>query len=210
MDFCGIKKGNLVFMRNDYPFDRKTSRLYDVGHCVVLLSPAGEGSTELTCLANQTFYCALGLGGGAKSWDPFHSVMGNGKLFINRTREYKIEVLDLDTGRILSVFSRKYRRVRHENLPREREFDKKYNAPKLKYETDIRNLYYDRERLYVETSTRKEKKGSLWDIFDDKGRFLDSFYIDIDKYVITFLDGFLYYGGSDEEGFPYVVKARLE
>ena len=31
----------------------------------------------------------------------------------------------------------------------------------------------------------------------------------VDGYVVTFRGGFIFYGGSDEEGFPYVVKVAL-
>ena len=208
-DFYGLWGNDLIFLRKDYP-PRERSAFYDMPHRLVLVGGDGKTTREIADLPNREFLLALGVGGGGRSWDPFNAVLSGGKIYLNRTREYRIEVLDLISGKILREFSRDYERVRHEERDYEAEFVKKYNAPRIRYETDIRNLYHDDGRLYVETSTREEGKGILFDVFDEKGRFLDSFFLDIEGYVVTFLDGFLYYGGSDEEGFPFVVKARLE
>ncbi len=143
------------------------------------------------------------------SWDPFVAVMGKDKVYVCHSREYLIEVLDLNTGEITARFKRKYPRVKHEMRKWEKEFISKFNAPKKKFKSDITDVFYDRGRVWIKTSTEDEEKGSLFDLFDSKGSFLDSFYINI-KGRILIVDGdFLYSAEHDEEELPLVVKYRI-
>jgi hypothetical protein len=208
-DFIEVFKEWLVFSQREHPTERKTSKLYDVKNVIVFVSKDGDSEKDFCTLLNQQFYVSQAQGGGGMNWDPFIVTSGNDSLFVCRSSEYLIEVLDLDTGEITARFKREYPRVRHEQQEWEKEFASKYNAPKKKYENDIKDLFYDRGRVWVQTSTEDEDKGFLFDVFDTEGHFLDSFYINIEGRILKIDGDFLFAAEHDEEELPLVVKYRI-
>ena len=208
-EFICIFEDWLVFMRKDTPYERKTSKLYDVQDVIVFLSKDGQTEKDFYTFLSKEFYVSSAQGGGGMNWDPFMAVMGNGKLFVCHTREYLIEVLDLETGEITSRFKRKYPRVKNELREFEKKFISKYNAPNRKFEQDVMDLFYNQGQLWIKTSTEDEERGSLFDLFDSKGRFLDSFYINIKGRILKIDGDFLYSVESDEDELPLIVKYRI-
>jgi hypothetical protein len=91
--------------------------------------------------------------------------------------EYLIQIVDIERGKIVRAFNRKYRRVKHVEDQYEREFNKRYGAPTMEYESDVRGMKLNPGRIWARTSTTDPNKGDLWDVFDMDGRFLDSFYL---------------------------------
>ncbi len=208
-DFVGIFEDWLVFFRREHPLERKTSKLYDVENVIVFVSKDGDVEEDFHIFINQTFYVSQAQVGGGMGWDPFMVAMGDEKLFVCHAQEYLIEVLDLNTGEITARFKRDYPRIGHERQKREKDFVSKYNAPNKKYEIDIKNLFYDRGRIWVQTSTEDDEKGFLFDVFDTEGHFLDNFYVNV-KGRILMVDGdFLYSAENDEDELPLVVKYRI-
>jgi len=209
-EFIGVFEDWLVFSRRDRPFERKTSRLYDQNNVIVFISKKGKDKKDFYTFTNKEFYISLAQGGGWMSWDPFIITMGDNKLFACYTREYLIEVLDLKTGEIISKFKRDYPRIRYKMRDGEKKFFSKHNPPKKKHDTDIKNLFFNRGFLWVKTSTEDKKKGHLFDLFDSRGRFVDSFYVNIKGRILKIENSFLYSSESDEEGLPYIVKYKIE
>lgn len=200
----------LVVLRKVNPYERRTSRLYDVENVIVFVSKDGRKEKNCHIFLNQEFFISSAQGGGGMGWDPFIAAMGDGKLFVNSSQEYRIEVLDLKTERITARIKMKYRRVRHEMQDWERKFISKFNAPKKRFEPDIEALFYDRDRIWVQTSRKEEDKGQLFDIFDTEGRFLDSFYIPIKGRIVKIDGEFLFSAEADKDLLPYVVKYRID
>ncbi len=208
-DFLGMYKEWLIFTKSVYPphDNRKTARLYDIETKIIQLSKDGKTSKENYAFSNEIFLVAASLGGGAMSWDPFDMVLdeNTGYLYVSCTRDYMIHVLDLDKGEIIRSFNRKYEKVRYEMSEREKDFIKKFNAPKKKYEADIERLYLYKGLLWVETSTKDEKRGGMIDVFNDTGQFLDNFYLACDGSLLSVQDNFIFVSKSDEEG-NYIIK----
>jgi len=208
-EFIGVFEDWLVFMRKDTPYERKVSKIYDVKDVIVFLSKNGQKEKDLYTFLSKEFYVSQAQGGGGSNWDPFKAAMGDGKLFVCHTREYLIEVLDLNTGEITTRFKRKYARAKHEMREFEKKFILKYDAPKKKFDIDVMGLFYNNGQLWIKTSTEDKDKGFLFDIFDTKGQFLDSFYINIKGRILKIDGGFLYSAESDEEELPLIVKYRI-
>ncbi len=213
-DFLGIYKKRLIFTKSVYPphDDRKTSRFYDIETKIIQLSKDGKTSQEKYTFSNQIFLIASSLGGGAMSWDPFDTVLDEktGYLYISCTRDYMIHMLDLNKGEVIRSFSRKYERVRYEMSERENNFTKKYDAPKKKYEQDIERLHLYKGLLWVETSTKDEKRRVMIDVFNDKGQFLDNFYLACDGSLMSIQNNFIFVSKSDEEGNFVIKKCVIE
>jgi len=117
-------------------------------------------------------------------------------------------VLDLESGKIISRFRRKYPHVKHIKQKWEEAFISKYNAPKIKFDSDIEDLFYDRSFLWIKISTKDDLMGYLYDLYNSEGRFLDSFYIK--PQLIRIDNNYLYTSEYDKEHLPYVVKYRIE
>lgn len=209
LGLIGIFKDWLIFLRNDLPYERKTSRLYDKKNVIVFVSKDGEQEKDFYTYVNKEFLISPAQGGGMMDWDPFRSVIGNNMLFVCHTQEYLIEALDLETGKVLKRFSRKYPRVKHKLQDWEKMFSSKFNAPKRKFEDDIEALFYDGNYLWVKTSIKDEKKGYLFDLFDSRGQFYDSFFINNSGRIVKIDGDFLYISEKDEDFLPFVVKYKI-
>ena len=208
-ELIGTFENWLVFVRKIRPSERKISRLYDIKRIIVFVSKDGEIEKDFYTFLHKEFIISNAQGGGMMFWDPFISTIWNNNLYVCSSREYLIEILDLKTGEITTRFKRKYPRIRYEKQGWEKQFISKYNAPKIKFEPDIKELFCDRGYLWIKTSTENKEKGSLFDLFDLEGRYLDSFFINI-KGRIKKIDGdFLYSSEADENDLPYVVKYRI-
>lgn len=207
--FFGIYKDWLISMNSVYPphADRKTSRFYDIEMKIMQLSKDGKTSKENFVFSNKRILIASSLGGGAMSWDPFDSVLdeNTGYLYVSSTRDYMIHMLDLNKREVIRSFNRKYKKVRYEMSQSEKNFVKKYNVPSKKYEADIKRLHLYKGLLWVETSTKDEKRGTMIDVFNNKGQFLDNFYLSLDGDLMSVQDNFVFVRKSDEEG-NYVIK----
>ncbi|MDI6846196.1 MAG: hypothetical protein QME28_08680 [Candidatus Saccharicenans sp.] len=101
-----------------------------------------------------------------------------------------IEVLDLGKGKISLIFNRRYCSVKRVEGQGEAEFRKRFGFPKIKYESDIRDLFHDGRLLWVRTSTSGRRKGDQIDLFDENGRFVDSFFTGIERSILAVKDGF--------------------
>jgi len=208
-DLIGTFRDWLIFLRSDGPAERKTSRLYDQRHSIMLVSKDGQSEKELSTITNRLFYISSAQGGGMMRWDPFVAEVGGNRLYVNSAQEYLIEALDLDSGKKVTAFKRKYPRIKHETRDWEMKFIQRYDAPKKKYENDIAGLLFNKGHLWVETSTKDQIKGVLYDVFDIEGRFVDSFFVDIKGQIIRLDGDFLFVSGSDEADLPVLVTYRI-
>jgi len=209
-DLIGLYEDWLVFMRKNNPHERKTSSLYDVENVIVFVSKDGRKEENFHVFIHQQFFISLAQGGGSMNWDPFICILGDGKLFVNATQEYLVEVLDLKSGEIAARFNRKYDRVRYEPTEWEQKFISQHNAPKKRFVPDIEALYYNRGQLWVQTSREEEGRGRLFDVFDLEGKYLDSFYVPIKGRILKIDGDILYTAEEDEDFLPSVVKYRID
>lgn len=200
-DFLGILRDGLIFTRSDYPpLEERKGKLMDVPHEVLRISQ--DGSKEDLV---HTYRVLRFLGQGyAASWAPFHAALSDDgrHLFVNHTAEYEISMLDIETGKIVRTFSRKYKRIRHVPFRGEAEFNKKYNFKKP-YEPDINGLYVLGGRLWVKTSTEDKGKGTLFDVYSYDGVYQDAFFLN--KNMVSLQRGCLLTWETDEAGIHSVV-----
>ncbi|MCK4646574.1 MAG: 6-bladed beta-propeller [Candidatus Aminicenantes bacterium] len=207
--FKGIFGDWLVLMKKVLPAKRDKVQMYQDKNTIVLLSKDGKKNKESHVFLNKTFYIA---NRGIVPWDPFVSVLAenSGCLYVSCSREYMIHMLDLNRGKVMRSFKRKYKRVRYEMSQDEDKFMKRVNAPRKKYERDINRLHLFNGLLWVETSTKDEKKGIMIDVFNNKGQFLDNFYLALDGDLISVQDNFIFVKELDEEGNIVVKKYIIE
>ena len=209
-DFYGVLDGSFIF--NKYispPVEERKSRLLDTNHTILLVSNDGKIKKESPVFPMKEFW---GPNYG-KGWAPFDTVISkdNSRLYVCHTREYLIELLDIKKGEVIRSFSRKYPRIKYKiKSSREEEFDKKYNAPKKKFETDISGLYFCKGVLWVKTSTKDKNKGDMFDVFNDEGQYVDNFYLNLKGSLIAVHEGSIFVLETDEDENLQIVKYQIE
>ena len=151
------------------------------------------------------------------------SVSGDRFAYASHTAEFQVKVLDLETGQILRTFKRDYDRV--ENTDPSPTAGSSLNMggsaispPRLKIKNDIAGLYPRGDRIWVLTSTFDKNKGTLIDVFDAEGRYVDSFYLkaEVNGQVHSF-DGLktwltgntVYFAVKDPDGTHRIFKSPL-
>ena len=84
--------------------------------------------------------------------------------------DYRVRRLDLAAGRIARVFTRDYKSVRNENAS---------TSGLAPNKMDVGGLQVVGDRLWVFTSTSDQVKGTLVDVFDLEGRYVDNFFLQV-------------------------------
>lgn len=209
-NFYGVLDGSFIFIKYIYPpGEERKPRLHDIKHIIFLVSNDGKVKKESSVLPVKQF---LGQNYG-KSWAPFDTVISedNKRLYIYHTCEYRIDVLDIKKGEVIRSFNRKYPRIKYTiKYPGEEEFDKKYNAPKKKFEDDISDIYLCKGLLWIKTSTKDENKGDLFDVFNEGGQYIDNFYLNLKGTLIAVHGDSIFVLETDEDENFQIVKYEVE
>jgi hypothetical protein len=134
-------------------------------------------------------------------WDRYSEIFNqaDGSLYVTHTCEYKVVRADLVKRTIVASFTREYPRVKFSVPDSMKDFYEKYNPPKKDWENDISAMFVCDNNLWVKTSTSTKNKGNLFDVFDPQGRFLDSFYLNVDRTLALARANFIYVIEKDKE-----------
>jgi len=185
---------------------KKDPYFVDIDHTLAELSDDGKSLKNLALFPVQKYVMTLGEGG----WRTFNIGEFRAELFqdkyliITHTADYLLKMFDLKEGRVTGVFSRKYPRVKFQGG----EWGKTPDAPKLKYEKDIKLVFPQEKDIWVLTSTVDAKKGGLIDIFDSTGTYTDSFYLKVPGDILCIHDRSVFVCERDKNHNPLVVCYR--
>jgi hypothetical protein len=144
-------------------------------------------------------------------WDRYIQVynQGDGSLYVSHTCEYKVVRADLLKRKIMASFTRDYPRVMFALPENSKSFYEKFSPPKKDFENDISAMFVCDNNLWVKTSTTVKDKGMLFDVFDPQGRFLDSFYLNVDGSLALARGGFIYVTEKDKDENILVRKYKV-
>jgi hypothetical protein len=174
--FLGAWKNSLIFFHDGAPdASGGIPGFADIPQIIMFLSKEGKKETEIS----PFFFRRYLVPGGGLNWGNSIKAQSEDGRFIFgfHGREYLIEVLDLEQKKIVRRFKRDYPRVPDPETPDERAWRDSLKLPRDEYESDITGLIPNGPRLWVRTSTEDPVKGTLWDIFDAEGRYVDCFYL---------------------------------
>jgi hypothetical protein len=174
---------------------------------IYLLSLDGASAEKIAGFTSR-IYQGPGFG---MDWDGYKDVLNrrDGTLYVNRTCEYQVEMTDLLNRKSIGSLTRAYPRVPFVIGDREKDFYAKYNPPKKDYANDISELYMCDDNLWVSTSTSDEARGNLFDVFDPKGRYVDSFYLDKNLGLVLAFSDYIIARETDKEGNISIKKFRV-
>ncbi len=203
--FFGLVNGCFILLENKLPPREETGGYVDRGHRIYQAEPGGE-----VVKTSPDFPTPFFMGPEyAAGWVQFHSAYDkqNQILYINHTGEYLIKALDLRENKIMRQFKRDYERVKInvKKLPPSRR-----KLPRPKYANDISGLFYDRGQLWVLTSDSSLGKGRLYDVFDDRGRLVDGFYLGLYAELLAISGDTIFVSEPDfDTGLISIVKYRI-
>lgn len=204
----GLVPDGFVFLRLTWPPRSEwTGKLIGVPHIVELVARDGSRSRAITTFNPKSFLSQRS----ATSWDSLSTALSkDGKrLYSCCGRDYSIEVVDMASGKIIQTFGRNYPKVRYVEKGPGPRFPRPEGAPKIEYEPDIRGLFPFGESLWVVTSTTDKTKGSLLDVFDKDGRFIDSFFLGSGRTLWAIEKGALFCQEKNEDETITIVKYRM-
>jgi hypothetical protein len=173
--FLGARKDDFVFTKLESPRPAEKKGLMDLPQNIFLTSMDGTNERPIFTFYFKGFVSPQG----SRSWTPPISVLTpDGKYIIgSHDTVYAIQVVDIESGKLIRMFNRRYPRIKHKEDDFERQFNAKTGAPPYEFEPDVRGLRVYGSQIWIRTSTTDPKKGDLWDVFSMDGKFLDSLYI---------------------------------
>ena len=106
-------------------------------------------------------------------------------LFLSHTGDYLIKLYDVETNKVLRMFTRKFPKIR---ITEEYELEKTsglhidgkpVKVREMKFQDGVRWLFINNGNIWVMTSIKDKRKGTLFDVFSPEGEYLDNFYLKI-------------------------------
>jgi len=224
MQLEGFRTGDYIFSQFNFPRDRGASGIIDIPHNLYGLLNQGKKMEKWGAFP-VSYYLVVGKSGAA-AIDPINSftVVQAGEKFmvVNHTSEYRMTLFDIEKQNSAFEFSRKYKRVK---TPAD--YERKGGAtidgkpvipPRPKFLNDIDNIFVHEENIWVLTSTVDKEKGSLIDVFDFEGAYIDNIYLNIPINLsspryrfkpVTYSGGFFYFIETMDDDTYVIKKYRL-
>lgn len=206
--FIGVVDDRIIFSRNKPPpREEMTGKFIDMENQLISISLKDKTEREIAKIPTRWWFSQI-MG---MSFDPFLVILSsNGQsLYINHTQEYMIKVLDAKTGEVTKTFKRKYKRVKEKKRTGGIRSNVKIKTPKREFMSDIRYFFDSGETLWIRTSTTNKTKGSLFDIFDKEGNYIDSFYLNAKSSLVTVHKDYIFVRETDEEEMISIVKYKI-
>jgi outer membrane protein assembly factor BamB len=174
--FIGIRNNDFVFAKTVFPPPaERTGKLMEIPHQIFLTPMDGKNERWIHTFHSTEFMSARA----GRSWTPTIAVLSpDGKYLVGSyNTQYTIRVVDIDQGKLVLTFNRKYQRIKHPIDDFERKFNEQTGAPAMEFNPDVIGIKLVEDKIWVRTSTTDPKKGDLWDVFSMDGKFLDSVFL---------------------------------
>ena len=205
VQFIGLWEDNFIFTKYSWPdIAERTGKFFDIPGKILLISKEGDIINECPGIPWKIFLhpnlgqrvpvLATSISEDCKSY------------FISDPDQYMVSVLDLEKLEFIRKFKREYLRVKRpkrKTPPRS-----SIKIPEIKYENDIIDLFNFMGNLWVETSTNDDKKGTLYDVFNSSGQYIDSFWLDRGELITTHRD-YLFIRELDGDGNIRIMKYHV-
>lgn len=206
VQFIGLWKDNFILTKYIWPdMEEPTGKVFDIPGKILFISKEGDIINECSGILWKIF---LHPNLGTRIPLLATRISEDGKAcFISDPDEYMVSVLDLEKLEFIRKFKRDYPRVKRPK--RKTPSRSSIKIPEIKYENDIVYLYNFKGNLWVETSTDDDKKGTLYDVFNRVGQYIDSFWLDKGESLITTYGDYLFVREQDEDGNISIVKYRV-
>jgi hypothetical protein len=200
--------------------DRASSTGFiDMPWDIIEIAPDGASLKTIGSFPIRTFQeVQEGGATGGTAWNLLQVVALNGNsLFLNYTPEYMVDNFVKDKQAVVLRFRRPYTRIKRSSGGGV-SGSAGSGPPPPEFRPDIYALHIVDGHLWVQTSTVTEEKGILFDVFDSKGRYIDSFFIqsmmknedgEPARFSMTIVGGFAYFKEETNDDLIVIRKCRL-
>jgi hypothetical protein len=149
---------------------------------------------------------------GSAQWDPMiiSADVDAKTIYLALAWDYRIDVLDATTGKIIRKFARPYPKFRIQYTDEQKRFIQGMGMPLTEFWPDINNIYPTSNGVWVETSTDDKAKGRLIDVFSKDGRFIDSFFLGKGRALMAVQDGAIFCQEKNEDETITIVKYKID
>jgi len=147
-----------------------------------------------------------------------YNVLPDDRLIWAKNLEYCIHVVDA-SGKLVKKIYKDYVPVSIPEAEKERIKKERYSdgfppSLKLVFPKKYPAIYYflsdEKGRIYVRTYTQNKEGLLKWDVFDEEGRYILSFFHPEEDILFTIKNGKIYSINQDnEEGLPHVRRYRI-
>ena len=207
VQFIGLWKNNFILTKYFYPdMAERTGKVFDIPGKILFISKEGDIINECSGIPWKMFFHP---NIGVRIPVLATRISEDGKAcFISNPDEYLVSVLDFEKLEFIRRFKRDYPRVKRpkRETPPARP---SIRIPEREYENDIVDLFNFKGNLWIETSKDDDKKGTLYDVFDRAGQYIDSFCLDVGGSLIATKGDYLFVREQDEDGNISIVKYRV-
>ncbi len=204
--FIGLWEDKLIFTKYFWPaMEEQTGKVFNIPGKILFVSREGNIVDECPGIPMKRF---LHPNLSVRIPVLATQISEDGKFcFIGDPDEYMVSVLDLEKLEFIRKFKREYPRVRRQK--RETPPRPSIKIPEIQYESDIVDLYNFKGNLWIETSTNDAEKGTLYDVFNREGQYIDCFWLNVGGSLMTTHGDFLFVREQDEDGSMSIVKYRV-
>jgi hypothetical protein len=213
--FVGVRfvladSANLLLYGTGRPYPSADMGLKNIPWDIIEIAPDGTSQMTIASFPILTLLEAQEGGrisGAARNQLQVIALNAN-SLFVNSSPEYLIENIIRDKNAVVLRFRRPYIRIKNTGGSP--------SAPE--FLSDIYALHIVDGQLWVQTWTVAEGKGMLFDVFNAKGRYSDSFYIQSmmksedgqpARIRMTIAGGCAYFKEETSDGLIVIKKCRL-
>jgi hypothetical protein len=207
-DLIAYRNSKYYIVTNTIPVVKGNSGFTDDIHKLIEISADGEELKTLASYPVKTFTVMFEGGRASKGIARFISrVHKNRYLVLSHTPEYQIKIYDLERKCPVRVFSRKYKRIKPKSYSDDDIMlqGKRYDELKLKYVEDLEDLFLLESKILVITLT-ENKKGTLIDMFDYNGNYLDNCYLKLKGRLMAVWKDYIFVREQNKYGAAEIVK----
>ena len=210
---------NLLVYGPSRPDPASGTGFMDIPWDITEIAPDGASLKTIGSFPIRTFQ-EVQEGGAVsgKAWNQLQVVALNGNsLFLNYTPEYMVDNFVKDKQATVLRFRRPYTRIKRSSGGGV-SGSAGSGPPPPEFWPDIYALHIVDGHLWVQTWTVTEEKGILFDVFNSKGQYIDSFFIQSKmkneygepaRIRMTIVGGFAYFKEETRDGLIVIRKCRL-
>ena len=142
----------------------------------------------------------------------YSALVQNRYLFVSHTAEYMLHIFDIDTNKLITSMTRKYKRIKR---PKDRGSaaiimnGKRYEAPGSDILADIGQILEFSGNLWARTSTRDKEERYLYDVFNIEGVYFDSFYLNVKGTLLSTHGDYIFVRERDRDELICIVKYKV-
>lgn len=215
MILAGISNDIYYFYGNEFPRVSGEPQYVDNPYSLMAWNEGSEEPKALSAFPVKCYIVTSRLGagsGGMMAIARFLAVPNGSKSFvIVHTSEYLLKVFDVGSNTVVRTITRKYDRIEppppsaEDKKPIMMIDNKQISFPRQKFLNDISNVIVQGEKIWAVTSTKDPKKGTLVDVYDAAGKYIDAFYLNIPAPIYRIFGDHLYAAEKNPDE-TYAIK----